>query len=109
MYATRAEHHHRAELRVIHHAEQHLDTAPGNHRRDDYARPETSCKIPVCAEQRGFVAQVEPDAVEFGLVIRAARRGLQHHRIPELAGRQARIRFGVDHAAVIRRQLQVAQ
>ena len=35
---ARAQHHHRAELRVIDHAEQHLDAARRNHRRDAATR-----------------------------------------------------------------------
>jgi hypothetical protein len=107
--AARAQHNHRAKLRVIDHAEQKLDTAGRDHRRQQCARTQAPRKVTICAQQRGFVAQVEPNAVELGLVIGAASCGFQYHRIAEFTRRLARLDFALDDAAGIRWQLQVAQ
>ena len=81
-----AEHDDRAELLVVDHAEQHLDAAGRDHRRDQHARTDALRQDRARRRRpRASSREAEPHAVEVALVVDAALRGLQHDRESELA------------------------
>ena len=61
-------------------------------------------EIPPGCGDRGLVREAKVDAVQVGLVVDAALRGLQHDREPELARGGARCGLALDDAAGIGRQ-----
>ena len=103
-------HDHRAELRVVDHAEQHLDALRLDHRRDERARADARRQDRARrrrAPRRRARSSRTPSRSDLWSMPRTAV--LSTTGYPSSRAAAARARFALDDAARIRRQTEVAQ